>query len=205
MIGLDDEAWSTATRLISHLRQDRTGRRSWLLDITSDIEVPCVAALSCAADGYGLAFGLSARPTMREAAVSAITEMCQIELAYAVVEAKRRERGFAALNERDLAHLRRATSLDAETCPLLHALPPAPAARDRPSPPTLDAIVARLAKLGIEVFAIDLRRQSFGVPAARVIAPGLQLEPSDVTIPRLAAAIRETGGGAAYTKGEKLL
>ena len=76
------------------------------------------------------------------------------------------------MNERDLAHLRRATSVDAETCSLLHALPPAPAARDRPSSPSLEAIVARLARLDIEVFAIDLRRQAFGVPAARVMCQG---------------------------------
>ena len=48
------------------LRQLRHGaavqRRTWLLDITTDIGVPCVAAVSCRADGSGFAFGLAARP-----------------------------------------------------------------------------------------------------------------------------------------------
>jgi ribosomal protein S12 methylthiotransferase accessory factor len=131
-------------------------------------------------------------------------EMCQIELGHAVVEAKWREGGGGALNERDLAHLRRATAIDAERCVLLHPLPP------RPRGPGvaaigLDAIVARLGEVGIEVFGVDLTRQGIAIPAARIIAPGLQLEPSQLTSLRLEAAIREAGGGLAYTNGEKLL
>lgn len=80
--------------------------------------MPCVAAVSCAADGFGFAFGLAARPTLN-AARSAILEMCQIELAHAVVEAKCRERGEAALNERDRVPRRRATIINADRCALL--------------------------------------------------------------------------------------
>ena len=36
-------------------------RRSWLLDITTDIGVPTVAAVSCGPDGFGFAFGLASR------------------------------------------------------------------------------------------------------------------------------------------------
>ena len=53
-------------------------------------------------------------PDLEASSRSAILEMCQIELAYAVVEAKRRERGEAALNPRDRVHLRRATLIGAE-------------------------------------------------------------------------------------------
>ena len=60
------------------------------------------------ADGFGFAFGLSARPTLEAAARAAITEMCQIELADAVIATKRSERGDAALNAQDRTHLRRA-------------------------------------------------------------------------------------------------
>jgi len=85
-----------AQALLSRLRRNLSTRRTWLLDITTDIAVPCVAAVSCRADGFGVAFGLAARPTLAAAARSAILEMCQIELAYAVIEAKCRERGEAA-------------------------------------------------------------------------------------------------------------
>ena len=113
------EAHIMAEALLARLRQNATGRRSWLLDITTDIGVPSVAAVSCSANGFGFAFGLAARPTLKAAARSAILEMCQLELALAVVEAKRRESGEAALNKRDLGHRRRATMIDADRCPLL--------------------------------------------------------------------------------------
>src|SRR3954468_19086986 len=122
-IPLEDEAHIMAGALLPQLRQDATGRRNWLLDITTDIGVPCVAAVSCNANGFGFAFGLAARPTLKAAARSAILEMCQLELALAVVETKRRERGEAALNKRDQGHRRRATMIDGDRCLLLLPVP----------------------------------------------------------------------------------
>ncbi len=92
------EAHLMAAELLPQLRQNAAGRRSWFLDKKTDIGVPCVAAVSCSANGSGFAFGLAARPTLKAAARSAIFEMCQLELALAVVKAKRRESGEAALN-----------------------------------------------------------------------------------------------------------
>jgi ribosomal protein S12 methylthiotransferase accessory factor len=66
-------------------------------------------------------------------------------------------------------------------------------------------IVERLEKLGIETFCLDLTRQFFGVPVVRVIAPGLQLEPSEIVTARLRDAIARTGGGATYTGGVALI
>jgi ribosomal protein S12 methylthiotransferase accessory factor len=197
-----------ADALLPRLRQNVAARRSWLLDITTDIGVPCVAAISCTADGFGFAFGLAARPTLEAAARSAILEMCQIELAYAVVEAKCRERGEAALNERDRVHLRRATMIDADRCPLLQPGPERAqhlliGATDPGA--ALRLIVARLEQFGIETFGLDLTRPRFEVAVARVIAPGLQLEPSEIVTPRLADMIARTGGGVSYTGGVALV
>jgi ribosomal protein S12 methylthiotransferase accessory factor len=202
------EAHIMAEALLVRLRQNASVRRRWLLDITTDIGVPCVAAVSCLADGFGLAFGLAARPTLKAAARSAVLEMCQIELAHAVVEAKCRERGEAALNERDRIHRRRATLINADRCLLLQ-----PAAKHAEhlafdtadSCAVLQLIVDRLAQLGIESFGLDLTRSRFAIPVARVIAPGLQLEPSAIVTPRLANMIAQTGGGAAYTGGVALI
>ena len=60
-----------AEALLPRLRQRATRRRNWLLDITTDIGVPCVAAVSCGANGFGFAFGLAARPTLKASARSA--------------------------------------------------------------------------------------------------------------------------------------
>ena len=160
------------------------------------------------ADGFGFAFGLAARPTLKAAARSAVLEMCQGELAHAVVEAKLRERGEAALNARDRIHRRRATVLNADRCPLLQ--PALECSRHLMIGTTdpravLRLIVDRLAQLGIEAFGLDLTRPHLAVPAARVIAPGLQPLPSEIITPRLADMIAQTGGGLTYTEGIALI
>ena len=81
------EADTEAEFLLLRLRPaTSTRRRSWLLDITTDNGFPPSRPLSCRADGFGFAFGLAARLTLQAAIRSAVLEMCQIELAYAVVE-----------------------------------------------------------------------------------------------------------------------
>jgi ribosomal protein S12 methylthiotransferase accessory factor len=202
------QAQAAAETLLAQLRQGASVRRGWLLDITTDIGVPCVAAVSCKADGFGFAFGLAARPTLEAAARSAILEMCQGELAHAVVEAKLRERGEAALNARDRIHRRQTTMLNADRCLLLQPEPERSThlAIGTTDPGAVLRLIAdRLAQLGIEAFGLDLTRPRFAVPAARVIAPGLQPLPSEIITPRLADMIARTGGGAAYTGGIGLI
>jgi ribosomal protein S12 methylthiotransferase accessory factor len=203
------EAAVTAQSLLSRLRQGASARRSRLLDITTDVGVPCVVSASCLKDGSGFALGLAARPTLQAAARSAVLEMCQLELALRVVEAKRRERGEAALNERDRTHLRRATLIDANACELLQPGPPRERrlAIDTAAGPgaVMELIVRRLAQLGIETFGLDLTRPTFEIPVARVVAPALQLEPSEIVTQRLADMIAETGGGMKYTRGVALI
>jgi ribosomal protein S12 methylthiotransferase accessory factor len=125
-----------------------------------------------------------------------------------VVEAKLRERGEAALNARDRSHRRRATMLNADRCLLLQPGPePSQHLAIRTTEPAavLRLIVDRLAQLEIEAFGLDLTRPQFGVPAARVIAPGLQLLPSEIVTARLADMMARTGGGATYTDGIALI
>ncbi|MBX9648565.1 MAG: YcaO-like family protein [Xanthobacteraceae bacterium] len=202
------EAGVVAENVLQQLRQSATGRRrTWLLDITTDIGVPCVAAVSCRPDGSGFAFGLAARPRLEAAAHSAILEMCQLELADAVVATKRGERGDAALNAQDRTHLRRAM-INADQCALLQPVAE-PAAHlviaATEASVIFELIVQRLRQLGIETFCIDLMRQRFAIPVVRVIAPGLQLEPSEIATARLRHTIARTGGGATYTGGVALM
>jgi ribosomal protein S12 methylthiotransferase accessory factor len=185
-----------------------TRRRTWLIDITTDNGIPAVAALSCRSDGFGFAFGLAARLTLQAAIRSAVLEMCQIELAYAVVETKRGERGEAALNAVDRTHLQRATMVNADDCALLHpvAEPVEHVIIDSTEARSaLELLVRHLAALGIETYGLDLTRPRFGVPVARIIAPGLQLEPSGFVTARLAQMVAGTGGGALYAAGIPLI
>ena len=105
---LDHPAIRAGAELIARLRQGETARRTLLLDITTENGVPAVAAVSMDRDGRGMAYGLSSRLDASEAAGSAILEMCQMEMAAPIAEAKRAEGGDAALNDADRRHLRRA-------------------------------------------------------------------------------------------------
>lgn len=171
--------------LLAALRQDRAERRTRLLDITTDLEIPAVAAVSFDRDGHGLACGLAARLDWRDAARAAILEMCQMELAAPLAAAKRAERGDAALNDTDRRHLARA-SFAAATCALLQplalsALPP----RLATMPDQLTELAARLGANGIRLFAVDLTRPDIGVAVARMVSPDLQPYTGDVVTERL--------------------
>ena len=89
----DSEAGRRAARLIARVRQGNDIRQTALLDITSDLGVPVVAAFSMRRDGFGVAVGFGARTTLAEAAQAAIFEMCQSELSLHVIAAKRRQSG----------------------------------------------------------------------------------------------------------------
>ena len=127
LLPLEHPALPGAASMIRTLRGDRKERRSWLLDITTDLTIPTVAAVSFAPDGHGFCCGTATRTTLDAAAQSALREMCQMELAHHVARAKQRERGEAALNELDRHHISRFNDINAETCVLVHPLPPAPA------------------------------------------------------------------------------
>jgi ribosomal protein S12 methylthiotransferase accessory factor len=207
-ISVESEAGRAAADLIERLRQDNDRRISWLLDITTDIGVPCAAAISSMRNGYGFACGLAARTTMAEAVRAAIFEMCQSELAHAVVDAKRREAGDAVLNEADRRHLSRGTSINTLTCELLQ---PAGSPNrlvepvEQDAKRELQAIVERVKAVGYETFAVDLARPIFGIPVVRILTPGLQLEPSEIVTGRLEQALGETGGGLVHTRDVALL
>jgi ribosomal protein S12 methylthiotransferase accessory factor len=190
--------------LLDRVRAGQGGRETTLLDITSDLGVPVVAAFSTRPDGYGFALGMAARTSFAEAARSAIFEMCQSELSLYVIAAKQREAGQAGLNESDLRQLTRASILHRDGCLLLRPDERAPAPW-MVSGETVDAMVRRLAERGVVVWSVDLTRPVFGVPVVRVIAPALQLEPCEIAGDRLARAIDETGGGAQYSEGVALL
>jgi ribosomal protein S12 methylthiotransferase accessory factor len=207
-IAPDSDAGQAAAALLAAARQGKGDRQTWLLDITTDIEIPAVAALSAREDGYGFAFGFAARLAIADAARAALFELFQVELGQHVVAAKRHESGEGALNENDRRQWRRASLFNTRGCALLEPDgAPNPASPGVPDEPTagLRHIVERLHAHDIRAYALDLTRPDLGVPVVRVLAPGLQLEPCQIAGARLAAAIRATGGGGVHTGGLPLL
>lgn len=182
---LEHPAAIAGATLIAALRQARTERRTRLLDITTDLDVPVVAAVSLDRAGHGLACGLSARLDWGDAARGAILEMCQMELAAPLSEAKRAERGESALNDTDRRHLQRA-SFAASTCELiqpsdLSALAPPPSV----APDQLKDLAERLSGNGIRLLSVDLTRSDIGIAVARMVSPDLQPYTGDVVTERL--------------------
>jgi ribosomal protein S12 methylthiotransferase accessory factor len=206
MVALEGRAIATAAALVAQARSGTKTRRTWLLDITTDLEVPSIVAISSRLDGSGFACGLAARLTAQSAVRSALMEMFQMELAYVVVEAKRQEGG--ALNEYDLRHIARSTLVDTASCELLHPTAPGRQVTEIiAETPTqqLEALVERLSAKGIETFAMDLTRPTFAIPVVRIAAPALQMEPCEVATERLTSVRSRTGGGEIYTRGITLL
>jgi len=208
LLPLESDSHALVGQQLARLRGSGPSPRSWLLDITTDLGVPCVAAVAQASRGSGFCCGAAARPRLAQAAQAAVLEMCQMELALRVVDMKRRERGDDALNDADREHEARATRIDMRSCMLLHPLPPEPAAADCAADEpeeVLRFLVGRLADKGIETFAVDLSRPSFGIPVAQVLCPALEKEPAEFGGVRLEAAIARTGGGRVYTGGIALM
>lgn len=191
---LEHPATVAGTTLIAALRQGSTERRTMLADITSDLGIPTVAAVSLDCKGRGLACGLAARLDWAEAARAAVLEMCQMELAAPLATAKLAERGEAALNDADRHHLQRA-SFAASDCMLIYPCGvSAPPPQASTAPHDLRAFGARLASNGVRLFVLDLTRPDIGVAVARVVSPDLQPYNSGVVTDRLWQCRADYGG-----------
>ncbi len=193
---------------IDKLRQQTTGRSSWLIDLTTDIAIPCVAALSVDPEGRGFACGFSARLSYAVAAKAAVREMCQMELGLHLIDLKQRQRGKVSLNKVDRMYLRRANGFDVQGCELLHpagdgelAVGPGQSSAEDP----IGMVSKRLASHGIDASWADLTRPALAIPSVRALAAGLQPYPSNIVTARLERQIRQTGGGFGLTNELQLM
>jgi ribosomal protein S12 methylthiotransferase accessory factor len=182
--------------MLEHLRGGSAHRRTWLLDVTSDVGVPVVVAASCNDDGFGLCCGFAARPTQAEAADAAVREMAQMELAHHLSEMKRQTQGDACLSELDRRHIERFRRIDVKTTRALHPLAPPSRCRDLPATErqvTLGIIRQGLESVGLSPCVLDLTRSEIGVAAVRVLCPGLEVGMTSPPGPRLHMAASDSG------------
>jgi ribosomal protein S12 methylthiotransferase accessory factor len=212
-IALEDPALGQAAALLARLRRDRAAfRRSWLLDITTDLGIASVAAVSVGADGHGVCCGFAARAAgpgggLAAAAEAAVLELAQMELGQALAARHAALRGAEALNPVDAAHLRRRSGIDAARCALLHpAGPPAViaplAAEGAAAEAVLAALLDRLARHGLAPIRLDhAATGAVCLPVLRVLCPGLESETSPLAGPRLRDAVARTGGGPTHRAG----
>jgi thiazole/oxazole-forming peptide maturase SagD family component len=161
-LDLRETGGELAQRLIPRLAQ--TGRTLHLLDLTNDLELPVVAAISARPDGSAVAFGFGAGYRVARAARRALLEMQQV---LGVVESPERS-----------AWLNRwidATSLDRDTW-LAPAAEVIPRARDIAADGDSDRApcVEIACRHGLELLVANLTRPGVDVPVVRVMAPGLR-------------------------------
>jgi ribosomal protein S12 methylthiotransferase accessory factor len=159
---------------------DRFGREFWLLDLTSDLQVPCFAALSRRLDAVteDIVMGFGAHHDASVAAIRALTEMNQFMPAVL-------DNGTDAVtgyHVDDPETVRWWSSARLVNQPYLSPLASAPASRvddtvgqDWMSPEErFRSVVAMLESHGLEVLVLDQTRPDIGLPVAKTIVPTLR-------------------------------
>jgi bacteriocin biosynthesis cyclodehydratase domain-containing protein len=156
------------------------GRDLEVVDISSDLGIPCFAASSARLDGEpeDLLLGFGAHPDPRRALMRAL---CELNQSYPVVSGRdvQDQTVYATANADTIHWLTTATRSAQE---YLRPDPdmPVTALTDFPSQPTTDIrddierVVAAIAQCGIATYVLDQTRPDVGIPVCRVIAPGLR-------------------------------
>lgn len=203
-LAFETPAAREGVRLVQALRQDASYRTTWLLDLTTDLDIPAVAAVSFDADGRGFACGLAARLDLVDAVRAAIFEMGQMELALILAMAKQDQGGECALTEVDRNHLKRASMIDASNCALLHphGVPSRQSAETGET--GLAFLKSAFARCGVEAALVDLTRPEFTIPVVHAFAPVLQPMPPLSGTARLRSALASSGCSTSWNRGVSL-
>jgi len=173
---------------VAALRQGYQGRRYWCLELTPEREVKIVVALSTRLDGRGLACGAKADLDVGQAARRALREMMHMELSLSLSAAKLHNEGPTGMQPTDWLNLERLTHAAINDFPELRPTPTAPmratapmhATRSAASPEDLTAAaLADVRAMGSRAYWLDITRMEIGIPAARVLVPGLQSAKAD--------------------------
>jgi ribosomal protein S12 methylthiotransferase accessory factor len=164
-------------RLRTYLRAHR--RDLWVLDVTTDLNVPVFVALSHRTDGAAeqIMFGFGAHLDPRIALLRAVTELNQF-LGH-LLHAPDDEPPGAHLTDAETVHWLRAATL-AEHPYLLPRDGPPRTAADYPRMWTDDlrddvlACQGLVERHGLEMLVLDQTRPEIGMPVVKVVVPGLR-------------------------------
>jgi len=146
------------------------GRKVWVLDITSDLGIPAMAALTSTPEGERVLMGFGAHVDPVIAVVRALTEVCQSEAGLADWNAESTPEGVPEIEGEWLAAVTTAT--DPWLAP--HGSTPLARASTLNLHESLDVVLAALSKAGLEAWWMDLTRRDIGLPVVRTVVPGLR-------------------------------
>jgi thiazole/oxazole-forming peptide maturase SagD family component len=158
----------------------RRGREAWVLDLTSDLNVPVFAAVCRARGGAEerIVLGFGAHLDARLALLRAVTEMNQ--MLSSLLREPEGEVLAEHVTDAETGHwLRTATAANQPYLLADDAAPP-PTAADYPRSWSDDvsedvrACQALVERQGMEILVLDQTRSEIGLPVVKVIVPGLR-------------------------------
>lgn len=174
-------------------------RRSILFDITTDLDIPVMAAMSAEPDGSDIALGFAARLDPHSAAISALTEMLQMEIS---LNAARALGGAAGT----WAYWRRMVRISTPPLDAALAVPASTLPEAAPGPDSgLPALLDACARRNIDLWFADMTRRAIGVPAFRALSTTLCHYKPRFARSRLLAADPRDLAPAAQRAGEPWL
>ena len=141
-------------------------RRTVMFDIATDINVPCVAAVSSEQDGTAVAVGFAADFDIAKAALSAIVEMIQIEISLRAACAAEKPPPLWRTWLQDVSMALPMMRVSAVHSTPEHSTPPHPQA-------AVDLLELRCADAKCRVLFVDLTRPEFDIPTYRALSPDL--------------------------------
>jgi thiazole/oxazole-forming peptide maturase SagD family component len=154
------------------------GRSFWLLDVTADLGVPVVVAVSRCTDGptEDLIFGFGAGLTLRSAAVRATAELAQFLPAVGerAADGRTRYRWPNDVGPRFWRNETLATQPQLAPHPTLRSPVQEPGPAEVDLHDVRDRLVADLAGHGLDPIVMDLTEPDVGLSAVRVTVPGLR-------------------------------
>lgn len=180
------------TSFVNQIRGEAV-RNDWILDISTDINVPVIAAVSSNQDGSAIVAGFCADLDIDKAVRGAFLETCQMELAQEISLSKRRRDPNAPLNDQDTTWIARHEGLSVANFPQFEADKDS----DVPIPQTnvggLDTVVRTLLEKGYRPYVCDLTRDDISIPVVKVLVPGMQSIKPDWITPRLMSTAETNG------------
>lgn len=183
-------------------------RHDIVLDITTELGIPCVAAVSWDLSGRQIACGTAARLSVAAAVEAAFREMCQLEFGYHIVAQKMRQVGDPGLTDADRAKLSQGELLNAFRLPMLQArgrsADQSHAQRREDAPTQLD-LQAKLAQADMEACWVRLSRPDANLHVIKALSPDLQPGTHEVRTPRLRRLLGQTGGTVEFARGAVLM
>jgi ribosomal protein S12 methylthiotransferase accessory factor len=175
---------SFGDRWIDEMRDVYTAmhREVWVLDVSSDVGIPTMAAMSRRTDKVceDIMFGFGAHPDPKVALIRALTEMNQLVPTVAEVGADDTDDSGYGWSDRDAVQWWRTATLAGQA--YLRPDPAVPAKRlaDYAHTPTNDlhdditTIQHKLEDLGLTVLVLDQTRPDVGLPVVKAIVPGMR-------------------------------